>query len=153
MTAVTLKWRPPPRIRVVAVGIPLRGDQILVFKVWADDGTLKGVRPLGGAVEFTETALVALRREFREELGCDIEIEGSATVLENLFTHEGAPGHEIVFCYPITLLDKTLYERDRWRIDEGKVTNELEWIDLARLAAGEIALFPVGLIEALASGK
>lgn len=139
-------WRPAARIRPLAIGIARRGDQILVMRVLDDAGALKGVRPPGGTIEFQETAAVALAREFQEEFGCAIAVEGAAQVLENLYEHHGAPGHEIVFVYPIRLLDAGFYARDRFTIDEGNgMLVEAEWFDLARLRAGEVALFPDGL--------
>jgi ADP-ribose pyrophosphatase YjhB (NUDIX family) len=139
-------WRPAARIRALAIGIARRGEQILVMRVLDDAGALKGVRPPGGTIEFKETAAAALAREFQEEFGCAIAIEGPAQVLENLYEHHGAPGHEIVFAFPIRLLDAGLHARDRFTIDEGNgMLLEAEWLELARIRSGEIALFPEGL--------
>ena len=56
-------------------------------------------RLIGGGVEHGETALEAVRREVREELGAtllDAELLG---VLENIFELDGEPGHEVVFVH------------------------------------------------------
>lgn len=96
-------WRPPSKIRVKALGLPWRGRRLLVAEVYADDGSLKGVRPLGGSVEFGERADVALVREFQEELGLTVQVLGEPLVMENLYTHEGSPGHEVLFLFPVAL--------------------------------------------------
>jgi hypothetical protein len=49
-------WRPPSIVRPIAVGVVRRRDELLLMAVRDDDGTLKGWRPLGGAIEFGERA-------------------------------------------------------------------------------------------------
>ncbi len=63
------------------------------------------MRPPGGEVEFGERAEDAVRREFREELGADVSVLGQIGVMENLFLHEGARGHEVVFLFLVALPD------------------------------------------------
>jgi hypothetical protein len=48
-------WRPSQNIRVIAIGLNWRGDRLLAVEVLNDEAKLKGVRPLGGGVEFGET--------------------------------------------------------------------------------------------------
>ena len=96
------RWRPAPGIRVKALGLHWRGDRLLAAEVCNDAGRLKGVRPLGGTVEFGETADAAVIREFQEELGITITTRGAPVWMENLFTHEGQPGHEIIAVFDVT---------------------------------------------------
>ncbi|MCO4824815.1 MAG: NUDIX domain-containing protein, partial [Amylibacter sp.] len=77
-------WRPPSGIRVKALGLHWRNDALLVMDVLDDAGNLKGVRPLGGTVEFGETWQVTLVREFKEELDIDVQITGAPMVFENI---------------------------------------------------------------------
>lgn len=70
------RWRPSPGIAVKVLGLVFRDDALLCVEVTHDDGTVKGVRPLGGGVEFGETRAVALAREFKEELSTGIRITG-----------------------------------------------------------------------------
>ncbi|MEX2081522.1 MAG: NUDIX domain-containing protein, partial [Dehalococcoidia bacterium] len=51
-------------------------------------------RPLGGGIEFGETAEEAVIREMREEIGAETRVMRHLMTVENLFTYEGQPGHE-----------------------------------------------------------
>lgn len=139
-------WRPPARIRVVAIGLARRGDVLLVAHVTDDTGRAYGVRPFGGAVAFGETAEQALHREFAEELQATIDITGPPLVLENLFEHHGARGHEIVFAFPVHLIDPGLAVADRFvTADDGQPAVVGQWVDRETLASEALALFPDGL--------
>jgi ADP-ribose pyrophosphatase YjhB (NUDIX family) len=92
-------WRPPPLVRPISIGIVRRGNALLLMAVRADDESIKGWRPLGGTIEFGERASNALKRELAEELGLAVTEPRLLTVLENLYTHHGATGHEIVFVF------------------------------------------------------
>jgi len=89
MTDLTSHWRPAPQIRPKAIGILWRGDAILVCAVPNDDGTTKGWRPLGGTIEFGETAAQTLKRELFEEIGATVSIGAQLGVIENIYTHQG----------------------------------------------------------------
>jgi ADP-ribose pyrophosphatase YjhB (NUDIX family) len=143
-------WRPQAAIRPIAIGVAERETEILVVRVPDDRGGLKGCRPPGGGIEFMETAAMALVREFREELGCDIEITAGPIVIENRYEHQGAPGHEIVFVHRVRLLDPTLYQQDQIVItEEDGQSLPAEWIALERFYKGEIPLFPATLLARL----
>ena len=142
-------WRPHPIVRPVAIGVVRRGDRLLVVAVCDDAGAIKGWRPLGGTIELGERAAEALRREFVEELGEAIAEPRLITVLENLYEHYGARGHEIVFVFDTAFASADAYRRDSFQFQDGGVDNSAQWIELARFRAGTDQLFPVGLIEAL----
>ncbi|WP_437872085.1 NUDIX hydrolase [Methylorubrum extorquens] len=143
-------WRPPQQIRVKVIGLAWRGDALLAVEVLDDRGRIKGVRPPGGSVAFGESREQALDREFREELGCGVTMTGPWTVFENIYRHEGALGHEIVFAADIRLQDAALYDRDviRFSEDDGTACTA-RWLRPAALPDGA-ALFPDGLAAALA---
>ncbi|MEO7074634.1 MAG: NUDIX hydrolase [Ktedonobacterales bacterium] len=70
----------------------------------------------GGRVEFGESSAQALRRELREELswGDDMRVGPLLWIVENFYTYQGQPTHEIGIYYlmapddPAPLADKTL---------------------------------------------
>ena len=94
-------WTPSRDIAVKVIGLAWRGDELLVAEVEESDGRVKGVRPLGGGIEFGETREAALKREFAEELRCDVAIVGPWHAFENIYQHEGRTGHELIFAATI----------------------------------------------------
>lgn len=68
-----------------ALGLHWRGDRLLAAEVLDDAGRIKGVHPLGGTVEFGETAEAAVIREFREELGIKVKTHGARFHEEYLY--------------------------------------------------------------------
>lgn len=139
-------WRPQQHIQVKALGLVWRDGLLLAGEIYRDDGTVKGVRPLGGSVEFGETWQNALVREFDEELGVAVTVIGKPIVLENIYAHQGVAGHEIIFVSELTS------SHDVFR-DEGPITyfedNGQEcraiWCDVDALDCGGLELYPSGL--------
>lgn len=137
-------------IRPKAVCVIRRGDEILVSG--AVD-SVKGERfygPLGGGIEFGEYAADAVRRELMEELGAELADVRLLAVVENIFTYEGRPGHEIVFVFLARFADASLYERDELRWTESDGTEWLaEWHPLDYFDEGGPPLYPSGLRDLL----
>jgi len=106
------------RIRVVAICLFARGNQILVAEGYDATKGSPFYRPLGGGVEFGESTQAALMREVREELGQEVKGLRLVGTLENLFELEGIQGHEIVFVYDGEFVDAAVYERDRLDFEE-----------------------------------
>ena len=140
-------WRPPQTIRVVALALLWREGRLLTVEVRDDAGRLKGLRPLGGGVAFGEAWRDALRREMREELGLDATIRGEPLIIENIFTHEGAVGHEIVFLAQVEADLAALPPQDAFTFHEDHGAALIaRWIDPNAPGA---PLFPEGLERAL----
>ena len=145
-------WRPLARIRVIAIGLVWKDGRILAAEVKTDSGVVKGVRPLGGSVEFGETREAALKREFLEELGVEIDIVGPWCAMENLYEHEGHAGHEIVFAADVILKDSSIYEKDRISFLEDNLSaHKAAWFGADELEKAGIALYPAALTEMLRS--
>ncbi|MBY3194561.1 MULTISPECIES: NUDIX hydrolase [Rhizobium] len=139
-------WRPSQQIRVKVIGLAWRKDQLLAAEVEDDSGRIKGVRPLGGAIEFGESREEALHREFREELETDIRIVGPWHLLENIYEHHGAIGHEYIFAADIELADASLYERDEIHYSElDETAATARWFGRDSLRDAGIDLYPTGL--------
>ncbi|MGR9238180.1 NUDIX hydrolase [Rhizobium leguminosarum] len=143
-------WRPSQQIRVKVIGLAWRNDRLLAAEVEDDSDRIKGVRPLGGAIEFGESREEALQREFQEELETDIRIVGPWHLLENIYEHHGATGHEYIFAADIELADASLYERDEIRYSElDETAATARWFGRDRLRDAGIDLYPIGLDKLL----
>jgi ADP-ribose pyrophosphatase YjhB (NUDIX family) len=145
-------WTPAPVIRVKVLGLAWRGGDLLLAEVEDSAGRVKGVRPLGGAIEFGETREQALRREFEEELGCGVRLAGPWHGFENIYEHEGATGHEFLFAANVELADFSLYRRDPIGFLEDEGTARLaRWLPPAALPPG-VDLYPAGLRPLIEAG-
>lgn len=145
-------WRPLNKVRGKAIGLVKHDNKLLVFEVLDDYGKLKGWCPIGGGIEFGETAKEALVREVYEELKCDAIVTGNPIICENIFEHHGSMGHEIIFAFPIKLSDHTIYTNNRFQIHEERgSTHWVEWISLEQFESGEATLFPSILVDKLAT--
>lgn len=104
--------------RVISIGIVWRADELLVGE---GRDRVKGTnyyRPLGGGVDLGESAESALRREFVEEVGFEIEIMDHLAILENIFTLDDRRGHEVVFVFEAAFKDPAAYEGDGFTVTE-----------------------------------
>ncbi len=113
------------------------------------------MRPLGGEIEFGESWRTALVREFNEELGIDVTVVGEPLVMENIFVHEGATGHEVMFIAEVAFPGGTFGAQDR--IDFHEDSGEqivARWFDLDDLDGdGAPSLYPTGLKGLLRGSK
>lgn len=141
----------PKQIRPLAVCVFRNGNRILVSEGYDSVRNLTYYRPLGGEIEFGETAVAAITREVREELGVEITAPRLLGTLENIFTGEGQPGHEIVFVYDARFVDESLYTRETIPFhEEGWATHHATWLDLDTLSPG-LPLYPDDLAGLLRS--
>jgi 8-oxo-dGTP pyrophosphatase MutT (NUDIX family) len=140
-----------PTIRPIAIGIFRRDDRILVGH---GHDVLKGerfCRPPGGAIEFGERAADALRREIREEIRAEITNPHFRGVLENTFTIEGVPQHELIFVFETTFLDAQSYQLPELPLYEPGWDGPLTWELLESFRSGQMRLYPEGLWDLLNS--
>ncbi|KQR39052.1 NUDIX hydrolase [Microbacterium sp. Leaf159] len=137
-----------PAIRNIAVGLPVKDGHLLALEGHDRSRGLDFLRAIGGGIEFGETAVEALRREFMEELGVELEGAEPLGVFENIFTYEGEPGHEIahVFAVSSAALDAVPLDAELRILDEG---SPVRWVPLADIESGVRVLFPEGAPEAL----
>lgn len=140
-------WRPAPTIRFKALGLHWRGDRLLAAEVLDDAGHVKGVRPLGGSVKFGETAETAVIREFWEELGIRAKIVSPPVFMENIYTHEGSLGHEVLAIFDIAFPDAAFAGQTRIAFhEENGAPCFAEWFALDTLDRPDRPkLYPAGL--------
>jgi 8-oxo-dGTP pyrophosphatase MutT (NUDIX family) len=134
----------PRCIRPIALAVIRRGDELLVFQGHDSIKDEEFFRPLGGGIEFGETAEQALRREIREELDVGLGLVSFLGVLENIFEYEGSPGHEIAFVFDATVDDDSFYRRDNPGVvlDDG---TRVSWQPLTTFMTHQARLYPTGL--------
>jgi len=130
-------------IRQIAICVFRDRDRILVAPGYDEVKHERFFRPLGGAVERGELAVEALRREIREELGLELESPVQLGVIENHFEYQGRPGHEVVFVFNASFVDRAVYAKSTVPVCEPGWDGPAEWIDLSELVPAP--LYPVGL--------
>lgn len=140
-----------PHIRPLAICIFQRNGKILVSE---EHDPAKGetfYRPLGGGIEFGEHSTDAIHRELMEEIGAQAKDLVYLGTLENIFTFNGEPGHEIVQVYDGGLVESGLYERDviSGYEEEVDLSMKVIWKRLDEFAPGGLILYPDGLYELL----
>ena len=139
------------QIRVIAIGIIRRGDEIFVAEGFDSVKESHFYRPLGGAIEFGEYGHETLAREFREEIQADLKDIRYLFTVENIFRLEGSRGHEIVQVYEAAFADPTFYKRTQVTgIDDGDVPFTALWMPLETFKQNrERRLVPEALLERL----
>lgn len=63
---------------------------------------------LGGRVKLGELCEDAIKREIREEIGCDVKVDRPIKICENFFRIKATDFHEILVIYKVTLLDELI---------------------------------------------
>lgn len=134
----------PSRIRVVALAIVRRPEtgELLVFEGRDPSRDLVYHRPLGGEVEFGETAFEAVVRELEEEIGVAVTPRRLLGACESIFVEGGAAKHEIVLLVECGLADAALYEKELFPDLEGHGEHGI-WRKLDE----PITLFPDRLVD------
>lgn len=80
----------------------------------------------GGRTAIGESSMEAVKREIREEIGCECELKQLVTVSENFFTLNGIKYHELLMIFSGELENE---------IDEDKLEEDIEikWISSEEL--------------------
>jgi ADP-ribose pyrophosphatase YjhB (NUDIX family) len=143
---------PASRVRVLAIGVVIQHDHVLLAPVVDKHLGEHAYRALGGGVDFGERAADAVVREFREEMGCAVEVADLIGVSENLFTFEGRPGHEVVFQFHLRFSEGSgpaNLDPIACREDNGEAF-DATWVPLAEVVGGMHTVYPEGFPARLA---
>jgi len=132
-------------IRPIVLGILIRNNKLLVSEGVDNVKNNHFYRCLGGGIEFTETSQEALKREFMEEIGININVQDCLGFYENIFTYNGKQGHELVFFYKIDISDND-YQEEYEMTEEGK-KDIAKWIDISEFKNGNKILYPEAMFK------
>ena len=140
------------RVRPLAICVFRNQDRILVMEGYDPIKKEYFYRPLGGAIEFGESGVETVCRELMEEINVEVDRQSLKYLgtLENIFTFNGNPGHEIVLIYDGALKEPGLY--DRAMIVGQEVDGEefqAIWKNINEFGPGKLILYPTGLLEML----
>jgi ADP-ribose pyrophosphatase YjhB (NUDIX family) len=137
-------------IGVKAVAVIRHEGRVLVERGYDRVAGSRFYRAIGGHVDFGERAADAVAREWREEYGLEVRELRLLGVVENRFTYEGRPGHEVVFAFEAWVTDPDVYARDELDgVDPDGRRHEAVWVAMADLEDGEVPLSPDGLLALL----
>ena len=139
----------PGDIRPIAIAVFRDGDRLFVGEYYDPSTGEQFHRPLGGAIEFGEHGQETIIREVQEEMGVEIKDLTCLGTIENIFTFDGKPGHEIVLVYEARFVDSHLYDVEsvRCRDDDGEFV--ALWKPVDEFQSGRAILYPEGLLELL----
>lgn len=118
------------KLRVRVCGICIEEEKILLVhhRSLGKNGSLWA--PPGGGMHFGEDAKSALKREFKEETGCNIDVE------EFLFVHEylEPPLHGIELFFKVKIVSGTLtLGSDPEMSSDSQILTEIGFFDLTTL--------------------
>ena len=137
------------RIRPIAVSIIRKDNEILVYQRQDDCTNEKFYRFVGGGIEFSEEAEIALKREFIEELSIEIEEISLISIFESLFTFNNKKKHEVVFLYQSKFKNKRLYEEEEFIGLEGEREFTAVWKPITDFLSNKETLYPKEVIKFL----
>ena len=130
------------QIRVLALGLIKKDNRVFMSQGYDPVKQKTFYRAMGGGVDFGETSLEALEREFQEEIQAKLTNISYLGCLENLFTFNGKQGHELLQVYQCDFADAKFYELESLVFAEGKRQKTALWVDIALFKSGELLLVP-----------
>lgn len=130
------------RTVIKSIGVFVKDGKTLASKGFDEKKAETFCRGIGGGVHFRETSENAMKREVKEELGCEVENLKLVDVAENVFTFNGEDRHQVIFLYTGDLSNKDLYKQDKIHIVEPYSEFDAEWIPIDDILSGKITLYP-----------
>ena len=134
-------------IRVLALGIIQDGDRIFISQGYDPVKQKTFYRAMGGGVDFGETSLEALKREFQEEIQAELTNIKYLGCQENLFVFNGNQGHEILQIFKCDFVDQKFYQLESLTFAEGDRKKTALWVNIERFKSGELLLVPEQFLD------
>lgn len=142
-----------PSIRVIALAIAWRGDELLLLSGTDEVKGDRFLRPPGGGVEFGETSGTTVEREMMEEFGARVVLKRFLGVIEDVFIYRGEVGHQVAFLHEVEFEDSAFYALEAIEFIEAEWDGPATWRPLASFASGPDRLVPEGLFEILSAAR
>lgn len=117
-------------LNIRAAGVIIHNNKILVHRnINHEHHAL-----IGGKIVINESSVDAVKREFIEEIGKEVDVQECIAVVENFFNMKGKRYHEIMFIHKVEFVD----EQDKlidYTLDniEGKDYLKYMWLDLDKI--------------------
>jgi len=134
-------------IRNTVRAIIRRGEEILAIEE-KDEKKGKYYYLPGGGIEFLEKSNVAIYREIKEELECEIYDIKYKTTVENLFEINGIKCHEMCRIYELKV-DDEIYQKEEIKITADIFPSVAKWINIKEFKEGKKLFYPKRLIVML----
>ena len=131
-------------IRPVVLGVLVRDNKLLVSEGYDKVKNQKFYRCIGGGIEFLERSDVALKREFKEELGADVAVGDFLGISENIFTYNGKNGHELVLFYSVSMEDSDF--KDEYIIIDEENSRAV-WVDVDLFKSNQAIVYPTEVVR------
>lgn len=137
----------PGEIRILVLGLIRQGDRLFLAEGFDPLKQQNFYRAMGGGVDFGETSLDALKREFFEEIQAELTNIKYLGCLESIYVFKGEPGHEIIQLYQCDFVDPKFYQLKRIPFNEGKRKKTALWVDINQCRSGELRVVPEQFLE------
>jgi 8-oxo-dGTP pyrophosphatase MutT (NUDIX family) len=137
------------KIRVLALGLIRHENRIFLSQGYDPVKDRTFYRAMGGGIDFGETSLEGLKREFMEEIQAELTNIKYLGCLENIFTYDGQTGHELIQLYQCDFVDSKFYQLEQITFNEGERQKTALWIEVDRCFSGELTIVPEQFLEYL----
>lgn len=135
------------KIRVLALGLIQNRDRIFVSQGYDAIKQQTFYRALGGGIDFGESSIDALKREFKEEIQAELTNIDYLGCLENIFVYHNNLQHELIQLYRCDFVDLKFYELEELKFMEKKRKKKALWVPLEQFKSGELILFPEQFLQ------
>jgi 8-oxo-dGTP pyrophosphatase MutT (NUDIX family) len=130
------------KIRVLALGLIRDKERVFLSQGWDSCTQRTFYRALGGGVDWQETSLEALKREFWEEIQAELTNISYLGCIENIFSFEDEPKQEIIQLYRADFLDPKFYQLNQLTFTEKKRQKIALWVDIHSCLSGQLTVVP-----------
>jgi 8-oxo-dGTP pyrophosphatase MutT (NUDIX family) len=141
-------------IRPIALGLIEHEGHLFVYQGEDPKTRQSFYRFLGGGIDFGETSQAALLREFQEEIQAELTDIEYLTCLDNIFTLNGKPKHELIQLFRARFVEPAFYQlAEKFPLIEGDLVTQAYWLPTQRVLNGECRLVPESCLKFLSQSS